>query len=384
MSTRQRTRRAVVTLLCACGSVSADDYQAHCLYLGEAPSGQTNWSDAVRGLAHDESNWYITQGQLGHGEALWRIPVGYDLNTVSSGSPGVLRRTTFPELLLDEDVDWVFGDPCVYRFNGVDYLIVPYLVDSVGDQYYLLAVFDAQTLQAIDRVNLPDPSNISCTVDQQGVLYLSRSTGIGFVQKWTIDWPALAQTGELVLQFAEHVALADEGGNTILNLAVKGIELTPDDRYLFVVANDIHMFDLQTGRRIHKSTNAPNVFFPFYWDDSLVLPPEESPEGLTIWNLEGTGSPHFGQLHVLVRDWDILGDDDVFLKHYTAEIRVHLNAPAPGTGTPWDPFPTVTAAADSAWEGAEIRIDAGTYGETLLIDKRVRLRTSGGATRIGG
>lgn len=368
---RQIAAGACLALLPFAGTArAADDYQAHCLYLGEAPSGETNWSPGVKGLAHDDANWYITQW-----ETLWRVPVGLDLDSISAGSPGVLRRTTFPE-----DDEWYFGDPCVYRYNGADYLIVGYEGRSFGEQYFLVAVFNAGTLTAIDRVNVPTHIAHEIGVDELGNLYLSQISGAGFVGRWTVDWAELQPTGNLTVRLAEAVTLHDEFGGELSYLpgGVSGLELTADGRYLYVGADDIHIFDMQSHRRIHRSTNSTSGYFPFNWDTA-----EEFPLGLTLWDLEGTGSPHLGQLHVIVRDPDLIGDDDVFLKHYTARIRVQAGAPAPWSGTPWDPFPTVAAAASAAWLGSEIRIDAGVYNETITIDQRVRLKSVGGTTRIG-
>jgi hypothetical protein len=359
------------------GTSRADDYQAHCLYLGEDPSGETNWSDAVRGIAHDDANWYIAED-----EELWRVPVGLDLDSFGANTPGVLHRTPFPELFLGPATDWYFSDPSVFRFGGVDYLIVLYHVYN-GSNVAGMAVLDADSLTGIDQAGW-SYQGTNCGIDPLGDIYSNDTSGTAVLAKWTIDWPVLQQTGNLAVTFAGHVELYDENGVELAFLpgGMHGVEFTPDGRYLYIVADDIHIFDTQTWRRVHKSTNGPG-FFPFQWDMGC-LPPCEFPLGLTIWDLEGTPSPHIGQLHVVVRDRDQFDADDVFLKHYTCRIRVQPGAPPPWTGTPSDPFATVTAAVDAAWLGSEIRMDAATYDEAVTISKRVRLTSIGGTAQIGG
>src|SRR5262245_2661971 len=92
----------------------ADDYQSHCLYLGNDPSAlESEWSAWPLGLAHDDSNWYIATLF-----DLWRVPVGINLNSFNRNTPGVLRRAadSYPELVAEGY--GLGGDPCVYRFNG--------------------------------------------------------------------------------------------------------------------------------------------------------------------------------------------------------------------------------------------------------------------------
>jgi hypothetical protein len=82
-------------------------------------------------------------------------------------------------------------------------------------------------------------------------------------------------------------------------------------------------------------------------------------------------------------DNDQPDDDDIYFYHYTNIIRVN-SASSCQTGTPACPFRTVSGAANLAWNGSEIRIQAGSYDETLTISQRVRITAEGGMARIGG
>jgi hypothetical protein len=144
---------------------------------------------------------------------------------------------------------------------------------------------------------------------------------------------------------------------------------------------------MSTGTRIMRSTNGSDMFnFGF----ESGLPVYQEAEGLTIWDLDDGRAPGIGgQLHVLLIEKD-LGDDDVFLKHYTGTIHVN-GAPNPwcqnGDGSPWCPFARVTSASDMAWDGVTIKINGSTsssYPEELTVSKRVLLQATGRPVTIGG
>jgi len=122
--------------------------------------------------------------------------------------------------------------------------------------------------------------------------------------------------------------------------------------------------------------------FQFLFDPAC--PSFDEPEGLTVWDLEGTPSPQRGKLHVIVVDNDDPDVDDVMVKHYTNVIMVDAANTGEQTGTPERPFRTVSDAADLAWNGAELRIRANSYPEILTINRRLRLMSEGGVARIGG
>lgn len=365
---------ALAALFSLAPAAGADDYQAHCLNLGEDPTGQTSWSDGVNGITHDDANWYISQQ-----EALWRVPVGLDLGSVNSGTLGVLHRDLFPELGLDSDDTWIFSSPRVFRFGGTDYLFVK-LEQGLQES---LVVFDADSLLALDTSTMLEHPE-AFGIDPSGTLYMQHYSPVpiyphAVLDKWTVNWQELQQLGVLSFNWAGSQILYDDNGIPEIGLPhILSIDFTPDGRYCYIMASGIHIFDAQTGVRIHQSTNGAG-FFPLQW-----VIAGESPASLAIWNLEGSPSPHDGQLHVVVRDNDHPDPDDVRLVHYTDVIRVHANASPPWYGTPLDPFATVSDAVNIAWHGAEILIDPGTYDEALAIGQMVRLRSSGGTARIGG
>lgn len=64
-------------------------------------------------------------------------------------------------------------------------------------------------------------------------------------------------------------------------------------------------------------------------------------------------------------------------------IYVDRNYTGTELGTPTQPFRTVTAAYNLAWDGARIKVKAGVYPETLSMSKQVTILGIGGTVTIG-
>lgn len=368
----------LVALINVVGVAVADDYQSHFLYLGNDPSQlHSEWSNAAQGIAHDDANWYISQRYH-----LWRFPANSNLNSFGSGMPGVTTRalSSYPALAA-EGYDH-FGDLCVHRYNGTDYLLVPIEGGPAG-----VAVIDADTLTYIDHAPMTAQSHASwCGVDATGSLYGSQFDMVDELLKYSVDWSRLQQTGELRLQLIDIVPLRDASGTGPIAVTnVQGGEFTPDGHLLYLVADGIHVFDASdTLNGLRRTQSSSNGAGPFNYQFNDGPPNFDEPEGLTIWDLEQTPSPHAGELHVMLLDNDKpLSDDDIYVKHYTRVIRVDAANAGLQDGTPARPFRTVADASALAWDGAEIRIRATTYNESVSISKRVRLASEGGTARIG-
>jgi hypothetical protein len=81
----------------------------------------------------------------------------------------------------------------------------------------------------------------------------------------------------------------------------------------------------------------------------------------------------FEETYPIIERWLVLGG------------TIHVDGSYVGTelGTPSQPFDTVTEAYDLAWDGARIKIEAGSYPETLTMSKEVALLANGGTVIIG-
>lgn len=373
-------------------SIRADEnFQAHFLYTGTNPDDiEGDWSDNTQGLAHDDTHWYISQkGRL------WRVPVTVDLRLLTQTTPGVqhVLLADIPQLA-SEGYNHM-GDLVFYECAGQGFLFVP-----MEDTFFGkcgVAVFHADSLAYIDHITLyPDPNSHQShwawvAIDPAGNLYGSNFDAVDRLFRYTVDWPALIQSNQLLISNATsvEVPLFDENGNAVSIDAVQGGEFAPGGTMFYLingftvppVQGRIHAFKAPEFRRVAQSCNGCG---PFNFETSPGAPYFDEPEGVTIWDLEGTGSPQRGKMHVIVVNNDIHDVDEVKIKHYTNVIMVDGNNAGSESGTPELPFHTVTGAADLAWDGAEIRVRANTYPETLAISKHVRMTAEGGTARIGG
>ncbi len=81
----------------------------------------------------------------------------------------------------------------------------------------------------------------------------------------------------------------------------------------------------------------------------------------------------FSVTYPLIRRWLMIGG------------TIHVNSAYTGEelGTPDQPFNTVTEAINLAWNGARIKIQAGSYPEALTASTQVLLLANGGTVSIG-
>ncbi len=387
----------VILGIAPCVVRAQQSYEAYYNYLGNYPKNKgTIWSQDAQGIAHDHENWFITQ-TLG----LWKIPLRHDLESVSRNDAGVIVNelvlpvSQFQELL-DDGYDH-FGDLEWYEFEGQGYLLVP--VEGKDDpEVGAIVIFNANNLQYIHHDYLMDGKNIAqsraawCAVDPQGLVY-SSDRDIGYINKYRIKWDALQKKERPWLEKVASLSLLSEDGGQVNITHPQGGAISPSGELLYLVAGfhsgsdpswGIHVFNLKTGRRVQRSQNGSGYFdYEFHPGFGFLEAGYEEPEGLSIWNLID-----FGELHVLMlnNDKSVYGGDEIYFKHYTRTIFVdHAYIPSWGapSGKPSIPFTTVSAANTLAWDGAQIKIAAGSYPEKLIFSKRIRIVADKGPVIIG-
>lgn len=366
-------------------------YEAYYNFLGNYPDEkETGWHEDVQGLTHDQDDWFITQTRR-----LWRIPVTHDLNKVSCGGGVVCRSFNDWPALLSDGYNHL-GDPDYYEFGGKGFVLVPLeeLKHLGGEAPFAppaIAAFDADTLQYIAHAPLTGQIGAPwCAVDLQGNVYSSNFNDVAAINKFGVDWSSLSKSENptLILSDPTLVPFFDENRSPTTIQSLQGGVISPSGELLYVVAGSeshlhpshgIHVFDLSTGLRIQSSTNGHGYFnYEFHPGWSRY----EEPEGITIWDLDDGRAPGIrGQLHVLMLDNDTT--DDVYLKHYTHTIYVDRDYRGEEKGTASKPFNTVAEANNLAWDGARIKIKAGSYPEWPAFAKRVEVIAHGGNATIG-
>ena len=248
-----------------------------------------------------------------------------------------------------------------------------------------IAIFGADTLEFLALKCLSQqPQAPWVAVDPLGNLYSSGNQG-SMVSRYSVDWPKLKSQQELTLTNEPPVTLLNEQGNSLTLNSFQGGVISPSGQLMYIVADGIHVFDLQTGRRIQSSKNGSG-HFNYEFDPSLF--DAEEPEGITIWDLDDGWAPNIrGQLHVLLLNNDWPDDDNVYLKHYSGTICVNGAYSGEEKGTPSKPFKTVGRANDlvnsAAWDGAQIKIWANSYPETLTFSRRIKVLAEAGTAIIG-
>ncbi|EFK10417.1 conserved hypothetical protein [delta proteobacterium NaphS2] len=367
--------------------------------LGDYPSNANpGYHEDVQGITHDDENWFITQSDPDDSDpaerSLWKIPATYDLSSVSPNADGVKR------IILDEIPELAskgynhFGDLTYYKnkkYDNKGYLVIPVTGGPVG----ILAVFRSSDLGYVGYAELSAGSGWAA-IDPDGNVYAQSEQNTKCLI-YKLKWDLIPN--EVKIYPMGMFTFRDESQNLLAINHQQGGVITESGSLLYLVsglyddhyANDgINVFDLQTGRRVIRSTNGDGLFnyefHPGGWFDN-----RDEPEGITIWDLDDDQAPEApkitGQLHVFMVDNDGSADE-IYLKHYTQTITVDgINGNDRDWGRPFDPKKTVIGAVNLIehyhWNGARIKIKTGSYPETLTISLRMQLLSDGGLVKIG-
>lgn len=375
--------------------IAQDGYESYFLYLGNYPNDvNPGYHEDVQGITHDDSNWFITQSDADDEDpaerSLWKIPVTQNLGSVSPHTPGVLRISLddIPELA-SKGYDH-FGDLSYYKnenHDGEVYLVIPVTRGPAG----LLAVFRARDLGFVGHAELSGGTSAGwCAIDPNGRVYTS-DWQVNKCEIYKLRWDLVPN--QVKLQPNGEFAFLDESGNSLTLTHIQGGVISESGNLLYIVtgfyddhyAHDgINVFDMQTGRRVAHSTDGYG-YFNYDFNPGTWPGESEEQEGSTIWDLDDGRAPGItGQLHVLLLDNDASADE-IYLKHYSGIIHVDDAHTGNEYGSPSQPFKTISKAYNHypIWDGAQMKIKAGFYPESLILSKRIRLIAEGGTVIIG-
>jgi hypothetical protein len=373
----------------------------------------------IQGVTNDGKNWFITT--TGHTDAqgpdywgrLWRIPKSVPLGAGSTTNPNVASIAMADIPALSADVYWHWGDPDHYEYNGVDYILVPtYSVNGGG----IIACFRAEPLRYVSFATIPFHPGW-CAVDNEGYLYSSFGEAKA-IRKFEVNWELLTTpNSSSALTPMENIDLRFKGNRYETLKHMQGGEFSPSGELLYLVSGSagclgfgpgepqpsdgIHVFQTSDWKEIETSTKRRDGEEYFLYDfdnDCEGFFGSESPEGLTIWDLDDGGvNEHHGSLHVLVFHWNLAltgsNDHKVSMFHYSnklhldSEAEIFLNGPT--TGNKPHPFQNLNDATSfyPVWDGADLIFKAGDYrgagNRGLTIDKKVKMTSEGGSAIIG-
>lgn len=419
--------KSLITVFCAiciAGSAAGQNVplsstEGYYLRISTYPDDLTNWwmqnGLEVQGVTHDDDNWYFTlTAKSGNNGFLRRIPRSVPLASNPQPShPGIRLRsmTDVPELTNAVSGGyWHWGDPDHYRYNGIDYILVP----IPGP---IIACFRADNLQFINYAHLNGSVQDYagwCAVGRDGALYSSGNHAWGIV-RYSVDWQMLTTSSNgnnhNAMTYTGYYAFLSEGGAPIQLWHMQGGEFSPSGELLYVVcgsasclgqppnqnpmpSDGIHVFETVNWRRVQRSGNgAPYFDYSFNNGCTCLSTGSQTPEGLTIWDLDDGSAPGVsGQLHVLKDHYNVgFCDDAVSMQHFGNKVHVSTTGvtppyggfPYPGTAS--RPFRTLNLAYGyyPLWDGAELVLRTGTYNDTGTYTKRVKITSAGGAAVVG-
>jgi hypothetical protein len=274
------------------------------------------------------------------------------------------------------------GDISWYQHAGQGYVLAA-LDKGPADAAPLLAIYQGDdSLELVHAIEFPDQLNGSgdgaaafAAVDSEGRIYsvgrgrCSAAKGgdnVSCLRRYKladatgneIGWDAVGVVAVdgLTLILDGEVQLRDSQGSQMLLQGWQGAVISPSDRVIYITngwncgsANrGLHAFDLQTGRELARSSVSHLSLFRFQFNcqtvgDNAGL---QEPEGLTIWDLDGVHNSYHdlrGQLHVLMLDNDLFGNDHAYFKHYTNRLFVDP-ARSSGNGRIGSPYGSLDEA----------------------------------------
>jgi len=397
-------------------NVPLSHYEGYYLKTGTYPDDATNWwmhnGLEVQGVANDGENWFFTLTKKDESDGMLRripksVPLAPGLTPPSNPGIGTVMASQVPQLGVG---NWHWGAPDHYKhINGVNYILVP----IPGP---IVACFRADNLQYVNYMNLSQAQDYAgwCAVGVDGAIYSSNNHATSIL-RYAVDWETFLNepNNHNVATLTNEYGLKNSNGTTISALLhMQGGEFTPSGELLYIVcgsagclgfgpgqpepSDGIHVFETVEWKEVKHSTNSSGGMSHFNYNFNngctCLSTGSQSPEGLTIWDLNDGSAPNIsGHLHVIVDHYNEGPcDDAITMQHFGGDIYVDKNngfdpPTNPLTGTLTRPFKTVNAAYDfyPIWDGAKMVINAGMYNEIGFYNKRILITSIGGTVVIG-
>lgn len=409
-------------------------YESYFLYHGTYPEkATTDWfpnDREMQGVANDNSNWYFTCTNLcvncsvdGYGH-IWKIPVSIPLSQPNIiGSPGV-EHLYYPEIAPLSNLGFThFGDPDYYEYEGTGYLVVPLTGTGVvpGIAFFKTNPLSYVNYALLDILQQGGDNAGWCAVDKNGDIITSPDNATYF-SRYSVDWPTVVSNpgNHNTVTWEEPYYLLNSDGSPLLLHDMQGGDFSPSEEILYVSCgtgecageghgtfetDGIWVINTANWKVITHSTNRQRgEYGPFDYDfenncNSCSIWLGGSylwvPEGLTVWDLDSDIAPSIrGQLHVILTRWAkfSLCDDEFNFEHYSNKLWIDRSDPSlstqwefPFPGLPENPFNSLNSAYNyyPVWDGAQMVIKAGTYNDTGIYNKRIKITSEGGTAVIG-
>lgn len=407
--------------------VAQSNYGSAYLYSHKYPDDATpSWGDddngSSNGIAHDNSNWFISQTTVGDHYSrrwiIWRIPVTEPLDQDFWNNPSVSITQMQDVPVLANNFEDHAGDLVYCNHGNTGYVLVP----MTGDLGACIVFFTADNLTYVNYELLPNITSVGwCAVNSEGTIVYTSDDNASSIKQYSINWSIINNTSvHNALSLSDSHPLKDLNGNSLLLHDMQGGEFDDHDEFLYISSgltefyfwghcypeDGLHVFSFinNTWKEVQRSINRDRPpYSPGYFDYTYDCSDTDEPEGLTYWDLDSGIAPYVsGQLHVLLMNHAAIFTERVSLLHYTKEVYVDwLWGHNPSWGFPlpgiWgftsnsNAFNTLFDAYNwyPIWDGAEIVFMSygspfsNNYPFTGILNKRIRLVSKGGAITIG-
>jgi hypothetical protein len=303
-------------------------------YLGNFPSDHdSDWSDDLQGVTHDDEHWYFTQRTK-----IYKFHVSTDLRESAGAAVAIAK--------MPDDLDSLgcdhFGDLSYYEKDGQGYLFVPVeggdslLIpgENCCSQLPFLAVFRddltyvGSSMLPRQRKSLETGRAGWCAVNPKDEMLYTSSNEIKSdkpVFRYVINFDALQNADVVLTPFDDFVLRENNASLDPIHIPkyVQGGTFS-EEGWLYI-ANGGNSDDKDGGIRVFdpdgilldRSSITDEPFKYEFHSGALKF---EEPEGLTFWDLDLLGQtmpiPGIeGQLHAILLD-NNASTDEIFFKHY--------------------------------------------------------------------
>ncbi len=307
------------------------------VYLGNYPNNRdTDWTDGLQGVAHDEAHWYFTQKT--------KIFKFHVTTPLTRGSGAAVEMARMPSVLARAGGDH-FGDPDFVRWRRRGYLLSPgegEKKDTQLNKRPRLAVFSTDGgLRFVGAAAMPRQNSARgtgragwCAVHPRTRLVYSSDNVIGKdnpVFRYRLDFAQLARGRVRLTAERDFRLTVGPGRLAIIPPYLQGGTFSPGG-HLYLIngtasgktsAQDggIRVFDGR-GRLIARSVLGASRTNRFRYQYDPGFPTFQEPEGITWWDLTAMSRRHRlpsqkmnGQLHAILLNSQV-GKDNIWFKHY--------------------------------------------------------------------
>lgn len=307
------------------------------LYLGNSANDDDRhgWYNETQGIANGDpaigdNYWYLSKNiDSNRNTYIYRVNYRYHL---ADNFPYDKRRIRLPG---GSKVCEHVGDIDYHVYKGVGYIVAPY--EKCGDDKARIAFFYADDIDGSS--DLLNPRSVLLVYSKQyadapwvsvrndGRIYSSRGGNryTDRIYEYTIPWAQVA-AGYTFISYSSFrtIYLYDENEDKMDLAHRQGADFSSDGQTFYIVNGydggdaHIHVFDVTNSIYWYRKDKSSKKSYPFKYENHCC---DEEAQGLSFFDVSKVLDYHSqmprGELHAVLLNNDIWGDDNVWIKHYT-------------------------------------------------------------------